>query len=149
MDQPTLRLLIGETELKRQIHARLSEGRLGSVAGRVSKSQRGTGRPCVICRRTNPPTSSAKGKAQACASTRMRGATYYGGRSPILAVRAPDSNEDGDESKGAASKAARPLRPKAARVAHRAYRRTLESDAMLAERVPGRWVLRRLRVTKP
>jgi hypothetical protein len=55
MDQPTLRLLVGEPELKRQIHARLSEGRLGSITGRVSKSQRGTGRPCVICRRTIEP----------------------------------------------------------------------------------------------
>jgi hypothetical protein len=51
MDKPILRLLIGEHELKRQIHARLSEGRLGSIAGTVSKSQRGTGRPCVVCRR--------------------------------------------------------------------------------------------------
>ena len=55
MDQPILRLLIGENELKRQIHAQLSEGRLGSIVGRVSKSQRGTGRPCVICRRTIEP----------------------------------------------------------------------------------------------
>ena len=37
--------------LKRQIRAQLSEGRLGSVTG-VSKSQRGTGRPCIVCRRT-------------------------------------------------------------------------------------------------
>ena len=41
--------------LKRQIRAQLSEGRLGSVDG-VSRSQRGTGRPCVVCRRTIEPT---------------------------------------------------------------------------------------------
>ncbi len=40
--------------LKRQIRAQLSEGRLGSVDG-VSRSQRGTGRPCVVCRRTIEP----------------------------------------------------------------------------------------------
>ena len=38
-------------ELRRQIRARLSEGRLGSVCG-MSKSQRGTGRPCIVCDRT-------------------------------------------------------------------------------------------------
>jgi hypothetical protein len=37
--------------LKRLIRAQLSEGRLGSVNG-VSKSRRGTGRPCIVCRRT-------------------------------------------------------------------------------------------------
>jgi hypothetical protein len=40
--------------LKRQIRAQLSEGRVGSVNG-VSKSQRGTGRPCIVCRRTIEP----------------------------------------------------------------------------------------------
>ena len=55
MDQPTLRLLVGEPELKWQIHARTIRGPLGLHNGRVSKSQRGTGRPCVICRRTIEP----------------------------------------------------------------------------------------------
>jgi hypothetical protein len=41
--------------LKRLIRAQLSEGRLGSVNG-VSKSRRGTGRPCIVCRRTIGPT---------------------------------------------------------------------------------------------
>lgn len=41
--------------LKRQIRVQLSDGRLGSVNG-VSKSQRGTGRPCVVCRRAIGPT---------------------------------------------------------------------------------------------
>ena len=69
MDDPALRRLIhGETcdacegvvrasddALRRQIEARLSEGRLPTVHG-VSKSHRGTGRPCIVCRRTIGPT---------------------------------------------------------------------------------------------
>ena len=41
--------------LKRLIRAQLSEGRLGSVNG-VSRSRRGTGRPCIVYRRTIGPT---------------------------------------------------------------------------------------------
>jgi len=37
-------------ELRQQVRARLSEGRLPSIDG-VSKSHRGTGRPCIVCRR--------------------------------------------------------------------------------------------------
>ena len=40
---------------QRQVRARLSEGRLPSVDG-VSKSHRGTGRPCIVCRRAIEPT---------------------------------------------------------------------------------------------
>jgi hypothetical protein len=39
-----------EDELRRQVRARLSEGRLPAIDG-VSKSNRGTGRPCIVCRR--------------------------------------------------------------------------------------------------
>ena len=39
-----------DDELRRQIRARLSEARLPAVDG-VSKSHRGTGRPCIVCRR--------------------------------------------------------------------------------------------------
>lgn len=67
MDQPTIRLMIrekltdgmstpAEQELRQQIHARLSEGHLGSVDGGVSKSHQGTGGPCVVCRRSIEPT---------------------------------------------------------------------------------------------
>ena len=42
-------------ERRRQIRAWLSDGRLGSVDG-VSKSNRGTGRPCIVCRRPIGPT---------------------------------------------------------------------------------------------
>jgi hypothetical protein len=39
-----------DDELRRQIRARLSEGRLIPADG-LSKSHRGTGRPCIVCRR--------------------------------------------------------------------------------------------------
>jgi hypothetical protein len=39
-----------DDDLRRQVRARLSEGRLPSIEG-VSKSHRGTGRPCIVCRR--------------------------------------------------------------------------------------------------
>lgn len=42
--------------LRRQIEARLSEGGLPAVPYGVSKSHRGTGRPCIVCRRTIGPT---------------------------------------------------------------------------------------------
>jgi hypothetical protein len=42
-------------DLRQQIRARLSENRLPSVDG-VSKSHRGTGRPCIVCRRVIGPT---------------------------------------------------------------------------------------------
>jgi hypothetical protein len=42
-------------DLRCQVRARLSEGRLPFVDG-VSKSHRGTGRPCIVCRRAIGPT---------------------------------------------------------------------------------------------
>ena len=42
-------------ELRRQIRTRLSEARLPAVNG-VSRSSRGTGRLCIVCRRTIDPT---------------------------------------------------------------------------------------------
>jgi len=44
-----------DDELREQIRARLSEARLPAVNG-VSSSSRGTGRPCVVCRRAIEPT---------------------------------------------------------------------------------------------
>jgi hypothetical protein len=41
--------------LRRQIKVQLSEGRLPDVHG-VSKSHRGTGRLCIVCRRAVEPT---------------------------------------------------------------------------------------------
>ncbi len=43
-----------ENELRRQIRTRLSEARLPAVDG-VWKSQPGTGRPCIVCRRPIEP----------------------------------------------------------------------------------------------
>jgi hypothetical protein len=42
--------------LRRQIEARLSEGGLPAVPHGVSKSHRGTGRPCIVCRCPIGPT---------------------------------------------------------------------------------------------
>jgi hypothetical protein len=44
-----------DDELRRQIRARLLEGRL-ILADGISKSHRGTGRPCIVCRRAIVPT---------------------------------------------------------------------------------------------
>lgn len=44
-----------DDELSRRIQVDLSEGRLPSVYG-VSKSQRGSGRPCVVCAEAIEPT---------------------------------------------------------------------------------------------
>jgi hypothetical protein len=46
---------VTDEELRRQIGARLLEGRLPSVNG-VSQSHRGTGHPCIVCRRAIEPT---------------------------------------------------------------------------------------------
>ena len=44
-----------DDELRGQVRTRLAEGRLPTVAG-VSQSHRGTGRPCIVCRRAVEPT---------------------------------------------------------------------------------------------
>ena len=44
----------GDDDLRRQVRARLSERRLPAING-VSKSHRGTGRPCIVCRREIEP----------------------------------------------------------------------------------------------
>jgi hypothetical protein len=44
-----------DDDLRRQVRARLSERRLPAVNG-VSKSHRGTGRPCIVCCRVIEPT---------------------------------------------------------------------------------------------
>ena len=43
-----------DEELRRQIRARLAEGRLPAIDG-ISKSHRGTGRPCLVGRRAIEP----------------------------------------------------------------------------------------------
>jgi hypothetical protein len=44
-----------DDEGRRQVRARLAEGHLPSIDG-VSQSHRGTGRPCIVCRRVTEPT---------------------------------------------------------------------------------------------
>ena len=44
-----------DDELREQVRARLAEGRLSAVNG-VSQSHRGTGLPCIVCRRAIEPT---------------------------------------------------------------------------------------------
>jgi hypothetical protein len=44
-----------EEQLRQQIRVRLEQARLPVVDG-VSKSHRGTGRPCIVCRRAIEPT---------------------------------------------------------------------------------------------
>ena len=44
----------GDDDLRRQVRARLSEGRLPAING-VSKSHRGTGRACIVCHREIEP----------------------------------------------------------------------------------------------
>ena len=97
MEQPILRLLIGETELKRQIHAQLSEGRLGSILGRVSKSQRGTGRPCVICRRTIEPAEVERVVESASVCVHAHELCYRLWREESVACRASAGPEPGRE----------------------------------------------------
>src|SRR5258706_8665892 len=46
-------------ELRQQIRARLSEARLPPVNG-VSRSSRGTRRPCIVCRRAIEPTEGER-----------------------------------------------------------------------------------------
>jgi hypothetical protein len=44
-----------EEQLRQQIRVRLEQARLPVVDG-VSRSHRGTGRPCIVCRRAIEPT---------------------------------------------------------------------------------------------
>ena len=42
--------LLSSDQLRQQIHVRLAQGRLPSAGG-IYKTHRGTGRPCIVCRR--------------------------------------------------------------------------------------------------
>ena len=76
-----------DDELRQQIRARLSEARLPPVNG-VSRSSRGTGRLCIVCRRTiDPrPRSSAKSMASGCSCTPTTVATGCGGRNRLCSA---------------------------------------------------------------
>jgi hypothetical protein len=45
---------LSEDLLRQQIRVRLAQGRLPVING-MSKSHRGTGRPCIVCRRAVEP----------------------------------------------------------------------------------------------
>jgi hypothetical protein len=45
---------LSEDQLKQQVRVRLAHGHLPVING-VSKSHRGTGRPCIVCRRAIEP----------------------------------------------------------------------------------------------
>ena len=49
--------LLSEEQLRQQIRVRLAQGRL-PVANGVYKLHRGTGRPCMVCRRAIEPPDS-------------------------------------------------------------------------------------------
>ena len=108
MDQPTIRLMIrekltdristpAEQELRQQIHARLSEGHLGSVDGGVSKSQRGTGQPCIVCRRAIEPAEVEREVAGARVCLHAHEACYKLWREESVACRAAAGPELGRE----------------------------------------------------
>jgi hypothetical protein len=44
-----------DDDLRRQVRARLSDNRLPRIDDGASKSHRGTGRPCIVCRRAIEP----------------------------------------------------------------------------------------------
>ena len=75
--------------LKRLIRAQLSEGRLGSVNG-VSRSRRGTGRPCIVCRRTIGPTKVEREVEGQGVLWHAHEACYKPWREESVALRAAD-----------------------------------------------------------
>jgi hypothetical protein len=75
--------------LKRLIRAQLSEGRLGSVNG-VSRSRRGTGRPCIVCRRTIGPTEVEREVEGQGVLWHAHEACYKPWREESVALRAAD-----------------------------------------------------------
>ena len=91
--------------LRRQIQARLSEGRLPSVPQGVSKSHRGTGGPCIVCHRTIGPTDVEREVKGPGVFFHAHEACYQPwGRSQLCAAPPPDANEDGSEPEEAASR---------------------------------------------
>lgn len=76
-----------DDELRREIRARLSEGRLGSVCG-MSKSQRGTGRSCIVCSRTIEPIEVEREVEGSGVSLYAHEACYKPWREESLARRA-------------------------------------------------------------
>jgi hypothetical protein len=80
-------------DLKGQVRVRLSEGRLPAING-VSKSHRGTGRPCIVCRRAIEPIEVERELDGAGIVLIAHEACYVIWREESVAVRA-----SGDRSK--------------------------------------------------
>ena len=85
-----------DDERRRQIRAWLSDGRLGSVDG-VSKSHRGTGRPCIICRRTIASTDVEREVEGPGVFLHAHEACYKPWREESVARRAATGREVGRE----------------------------------------------------
>ena len=85
-----------DDERRRQIRAWLSDGRLGSVDG-VSKSHRGTGRPCIVCRRTIEPTDVEREVEGPVMFFHAHEACYKPWREESIARRAATGRELGRE----------------------------------------------------
>lgn len=77
----------GDDDLRRQVRARLSEGRLPAING-VSKSHRGTGRPCIVCRRAIEPIEVERELDGAGVVLIAHEACYVTWREESIAVRA-------------------------------------------------------------
>jgi hypothetical protein len=85
-----------DDERRRQIRAWLSEGRLGSVDG-VSKSHRGTGRPCIVCRGPIGPTDVEREVKGAGVLLHAHEACYKPWREESVARRAATGRASGRE----------------------------------------------------
>ena len=83
----------GDDDLRGQVRVRLSEGRLPAING-VSKSHRGTGRPCIVCRRGIEPIEVERELDGAGIVLIAHEACYVIWREASIAVRA-----SGDRSK--------------------------------------------------
>jgi hypothetical protein len=77
----------GDDALRGQVRVRLSEGRLPAING-VSKSHRGTGRPCIVCRRTIEPIEVERELGGAGIVLIAHEACYVIWREASVAVRA-------------------------------------------------------------
>lgn len=77
----------GGDDLRCQIRARLSEGRLPAING-VSRSHRGTGRLCIVCRRAIEPIEVERELGAAGVVLSAHEACYVIWRAESVAVRA-------------------------------------------------------------
>jgi hypothetical protein len=89
--------------LRRQIQARLSEGRLPSVPQGVSKSHRGTGGSCIVCHRPIEPADVEREVKGPGVFFHAHEACYKPWREESVARRAATRRELGRERAGSGS----------------------------------------------